>query len=113
MLACSEVLTLVRHIREDDGDRYECAAIHGGSWYRKTSIALSGDGAKPVGTCSVRFPPEALDGAGPKVGDYLVRGRLSAVQRAPKDFGGLDYIQVTTVSDNRRGRLPHWGVSGA
>lgn len=74
MLACDETMTLVRHIREDDGDRYECTAIRGGSWYRKTSIALNGDGAKPVGTCSVRFPPEALDGAGPKVGDYLVRG---------------------------------------
>ena len=47
---------------------------------------------------------------------FYVAGLISEYRvcaREGGDFGGLDYIRVTTVSDNRRGRLPHWGVSGA
>lgn len=113
MLACTETVTLVRPIREDDGDRYTCAVIHGASWYRKAVVALDGNGAKPVPVCKVRIPVEVMpEGIAPEEGDYLVRGLLEAVQRAPADFADLEYILLTTVGDNRRGRFPHWFLSG-
>lgn len=112
MLACDEVLTLVRHIREQDGDRYECIPVPGASWYRKTTIAVSADGAKPVGTCICRIP-EGVIAVPPSVGDFVVRGSLKQVERAPRDLAGTEYMQVTSVGDNRRGRLKHWRVEGA
>lgn len=112
MLACNEVLTLVRHIREKDGDRYECSAVPCASWFRKEIVAISPDGAKPVNTCICRIPGETVMPE-PHAGDYLVRGIVRDVSRAPNDFGGLDYMQITSVGDNRRGGLPHWRVSGA
>ena len=116
MLVCNERLTLVRHIREDDGDRYECIPINGGSWYRKISIAVSAEGAKPVNTCICRIPLAVIpEGITPKSGDFMVRGAINAVTRAPVDFGDFDYMQITSVGDNRRGAkwMWHWAVSGA
>lgn len=114
MLGCTETVTLVRHLREDDGDRYECVPIPGASWFRKTAIAVSPEGAKPVSTCVCRIPEGVLaKGAAPAVGDFLVHGPVAAVSRPPVDFRDLDYMQITSVGDNRRGRLGHWRVDGA
>lgn len=113
MLACTEAVTLVRPIRGEDSDAYTCTVIHGASWYRKGVIALDGDGAKPVPVCKVRIPAENMpQGVPPGEGDYLVRGALGAVRRAPADFAHLEYVLLTTVGDNRRGRFPHWFLSG-
>lgn len=113
MLACTEMVTLVHLVREDDEDRYNCAVIHGASWYRKAVVALDGNGAKPVPVCKVRIPAENMpEDAVPEEGDYLVRGALGAVERAPADFAGREYVLLTTVGDNRRGRFPHWFLSG-
>lgn len=113
MLACTETVTLVHPVREDDGDAYTCIAIHGASWHRKAVVALDGDGAKPVPVCKVRIPAENMpEGAVPEEGDYLVRGVLEAVERAPADFAGREYVLLTTVGDNRRRRFPHWFLSG-
>lgn len=114
MLGCTETLTLVKHIASDDEDRYACVPAVGASWYRKRAVALSESGAKPVHTCICRIPAGVLpEGAAPAAGDFLVRGAVAAVDRIPRDFGALDYMQVTAVGDNRRGRLGHWSVSGA
>ena len=113
MLACTETVTLVHPVREDDGDAYVCTVIRGASWYRKAVIAPDGDGAKPVPVCKVRIPAGDMpQGVVPEEGDYLVRGVLEAVQRAPADFAGRDYMLITSVSDNCRGRLQHWALSG-
>lgn len=114
MLGCTETLTLVKHIASGDEDRYACVPVSGASWYRKRAVALSESGAKPVHTCICRIPADALPaGAVPAAGDFLVRGAVAAAGRPPRDFGALDYMQVTAVGDNRRGRLGHWSVSGA
>lgn len=114
MLACTETVTLVHPIREDDGDTYVCIVIRGASWYRKSVIALDGDGAKPVPVCKVRIPAENMpEGVIPEEGDYLVRGVLESVQRAPADFAEREYLLATVVGDNRRGRLQHWFLSGS
>lgn len=110
---CNETLTLVQHIRESDSDRYVCVPVKGGSWYRKLAVAVSADGAKPVNTCRSRIPVTALpDNVAPKVGDFLVRGSLTDVYKAPADFSGNDFMLISSVADNRRGRFQHWAVSG-
>lgn len=113
MLACTETVTLVHPARGDDGDAYTCTVIHGASWFRKAVVALDGDGAKPVPVCKVRIPAENMpEGVIPQEGDYLVRGALEAVRRAPADFAGREYVLLTTVGDDRRGRFSHWFLSG-
>lgn len=113
VLACTETVTLIHPVREDDGDRYTCTAIHGASWRRKGVVALDGDGARPVPICKVRIPAENMpQGVSPGEGDYLVRGLLEAVRRAPADLAGREYVLLSTVGDNRRGRFPHWFLSG-
>lgn len=112
-LACTETVTLVHPLRGDDGDAYHCTVIHGASWYRKAVVAVDGDGARPVPVCKVRVPAEHMpEGAVPEEGDYLVRGVLEEVHRAPADLAGREYVLLTAVGDNRRGRLPHWALSG-
>lgn len=112
MLGCNVPVTLVRHIGDKDGDRYECVPVSDVSWFRKEIIAISAEGAKPVNTCVCRIPVSSLNIA-PETGDYLVHGSVQGVNRAPQDFGTLDYMQITSVGDNRRGGLPHWRVSGS
>lgn len=113
VLACTETVTLVHLLRGDDGDTYLCTVIHGASWYRKAVTAIDGDGARPVPVCKVRVPAENMpEGVTPAEGDYLVRGVLEEVRRAPADFSGREYVLLTVAGDNRRGRLPHWFLSG-
>ena len=45
-------------------------------------------------------------------GDYLVRGMIASVSNLD-DLKGREYMKAMTVSDNRRGRLQHWAVTGA
>lgn len=113
MLACTEMVTLIHPIRGDDSDTYRCTVIRGASWYRKAVIATDGDGAKPVPVCKVRVPAGNMpEGVIPSEGDYLVRGVLESVQRAPADFAEMEYMLATVVGDNRRGRNQHWFLSG-
>lgn len=113
MLACTETVTLVHPVRGDDSDSYRCTVIHGASWYRKAVVALSVDGAKPVPVCKARVPEENMpEGISPEEGDYLVWGELTEVGSAPADLEGREYTLLTSVGDNRRGRFPHWALSG-
>jgi len=113
VLACTETVTLVHPIRADDGDAYACIPIHGASWHRKAAIAPDGDGARPTPISKARIPAGNMpEGVIPGEGDYLVRGVLETVGRAPNDFAQREYMLVTVVGDNRRGRLRHWFLSG-
>ena len=110
MLACDELITLVKHTAENDRDLYNCIAVAGASWYAKTVIVTSGDGAKPANTFVVRIYTN--ENISPAPGDYIVRGEVSSIEK-PADLKGREYFRVTSVGDNRRGSLPHWRVSGA
>lgn len=110
-LACTETLTLVHHVKAKDADSYECYQINGASWYEKTQVAISADGAKPVNLITVRIPEAALPICLPEKLDFLVKGEISGVSK-PADLKGSNYFQITAVSDNRRGSLPHVKVSG-
>jgi hypothetical protein len=113
VLACDQIITLVKHTAEKDGDAYTCFAIPNASWFSSVSISTSGDGAKPGNSYTVRIPAGNVPtGIAPAPGDYVVRGVLTSVSR-PADMAGVEHFRATAVGDNRRGGLPHWKVSGS
>ncbi len=110
MIACNEIITLIKHTTENDGDSYECTAVNDASWFAKTVITTSGDGAKPANTYEVR-----VMGYGkftPAPGDYVARGVVANISK-PSDLKGVEHFRITAVGDNRRGSLPHWRLTGA
>ena len=115
VLMCNETITLIKHIRDVDGDQYEPIVITGVSWFGKFRISPSESGASSVNEITVRIPVEAMPkGVTPETGDYVARG---AVESAELDFETVsalpDVFEVLSVGDNRRGRLKHWRISGA
>lgn len=109
MLGCTETITLVHHIKNDD-DTYTCHTVNKASWFSKITISTSADGAKPVDTYEVRVFDEFL-GAVPSLGDYVVKGIVEGVE-SPTDIKNKVYFRITAISDNRRGGLAHWRLSG-
>lgn len=113
MLCCDETVTLIQRVEKAEDDCYTCTVLEGVSWFAKTSVALTADGARPVNTLRVRIPDGVLpEGVRPQTGDVLVRGAVGPVS-GPEDWRGREYFVVSAVGDNRRGGLPHWSVSGA
>lgn len=120
MLECNKTVTLIHHIKTVDGDVYECIPVSRASWFRKTTISTSGDGAKPSNSFECRI---MVDEAGipsfesvineftPALGDHVAFGIVSGIEK-PSDLKNLDCFRITSVGDNRRGALPHWRLSG-
>ena len=76
-LACTELVTLVHHVKTADSDSYVCYPIQGVSWYAKTETAVTADGAKVVNVYKVRIPEAVLPSCLPEKLDYLVKGEIS------------------------------------
>ncbi len=117
MLMCNETVTLVRHIKTKTSDAFTCIAIVGASWYGKTVIQapaqMGVNGVQPANVIKVRIPEENMpEGLMIQKGDYLVRGMIAGVSNLD-DLKGREYMKAMTVSDNRRGRMQHWAVTGA
>lgn len=110
MLESNLTLTLVKHIKTVDGDTYACHTVDGCSWFGKTTIATSADGAKPVNSFDVRIF-DKLTGHEPANGDYIVKGLIETVEK-PADLKGWEHFRITAVGNNLRGILAHWRVSG-
>lgn len=113
-LACNEKATLIHHVRTQNADTYVCHILNAISWYEKEAVDVSRDGAKPVNVCKVRIPAALIDenpAAMPQKLDFMVHGECGGIEKA-SDLQGLPYFQITAVSDNRRGHLPHVAVSG-
>lgn len=110
MLMCSETVTLVRL---DENDEYQCTVIEGASWYGKAQITQQQDGFVGGLVVKVRIPEENMpDGVTPGAKDVLARGRVETVNTL-QDLKRVEHFKIMTVGDNRRGRNPHWAVSGA
>lgn len=110
MIACTETITIIKHSADTDRDTYNCIAVTESSWFAKTVISTSGDGAKPANSYEVRvFGPLSV---APKVGDYVARGVVKDVTK-PADLKDVEHFRITSVGDNRRGGLPHWRLSGS
>lgn len=110
MLGCDQTITLVKHIKTDDGDTYECYVVENASWFAKTTITTSGDGAKPANSYEVRIMGELL-GFVPALGDYCVKGTVGNITK-PADLKGVEHFRITSLASNLRAPLPHWRVSG-
>lgn len=121
MIGCYNTVTLIHHIKTVDGDVYECIPVSRASWFRKTTISTSGDGAKPSNSFECRI---LVDGEGipcfesvksneftPALGDHIAFGIVSGIEK-PSDLKNLDCFRITSIGDNRRGGLPHWRLSG-
>ena len=84
-LACTELVTLVHHVKTADSDSYVCYPIQGVSWYAKTETAVTADGAKAANVYKVRIPEAVLPSCLPEKLDYLVKGEISGVLK-PADL---------------------------
>lgn len=109
MLGCTETVTLIHHVKGDD-DSYTCKTVYNASWFQKTTISTSGDGAKPSNTFEVRLR-NVPEGSEPSLGDYVVKGIINSIE-TPSDLKGEVYFRITAIGDNRRGGLSHWRLSG-
>lgn len=109
MLGCTETITLVHHVKNDD-DSYTCHIANNASWFSKTTISTSADGAKPVNTFEVRVFDE-FSSVTPSLGDYVVKGVVDNIE-TPSDLKNKVYFRITAIGDNRRGGLAHWRFSG-
>ena len=109
VIGCTETVTLVHHIKDDD-DTYTCHPVNNASWFSKVTISTSADGAKPVNTYEVRIFND-FSGVEPSLGDYVVKGIAEGIE-SPTDLKNMVYFRITAISDNRRGHLAHWRVSG-
>ena len=111
MIGCTETITLVRHVLDDEDDRYICHTVkNNASWFAKTTITTSGDGAKPSNTYDIRVF-DALTGSEPAEGDFCVRGEINSVT-APADLKETEHFRITAIGHNVRCPLPHWRLSG-
>ncbi len=109
VIGCTETITLVHHIK-DDNDTYTCHTVNNASWFSKVTISTSADGAKPVNTFEVRVFSD-FSGVVPALGDYVVKGIAEDIEK-PADLKNMVYFRITAISDNRRGNLAHWRLSG-
>lgn len=110
MLMCDQTVTLVHHVKGDDGDTYTCTTFDNASWFARNTITTSGDGAQPVNTYEVRIMTK--EDIAPDMGDYVVLGAVESVSK-PSDLVSYDHFRVTAIGDNRRGWLAHWRLSGS
>lgn len=109
MFMCDQTVTLVHHVKEKDGDTYNCSTYDKASWFSKQTISTSKDGAKPSNTYEVRIMTR--EDVSPSLGDYVVLGAVANVT-APSDLVTHEHFRVTAIGDNRRGKLAHWRLSG-
>lgn len=117
MLLCNETVTLVRHNKDKKTDTFTCTVIVGASWYGKSVITapnqMGGNGVSFANVIKVRIPAENMpEGLTIRNGDYLVRGIIASVSGLD-DLKEYEYMKAMSVSDNRRGRMQHWTVTGA
>lgn len=109
---CDRTITLVHHVAERDTDAYTLTHIPSCSWYSKYRAAVTDKGLVAARETKVRIP--ALPpGAVMTKGDFLVLGAISSPITKPADLAGSDYMTILVIGDNRRGRNPHWAVSGS
>lgn len=120
MLECDKTVTLIHHEKGVDGDTYLCIPVSSASWFQKTTISTSGDGAKPSNSyeCRIMTNDEGIpifesviNEFIPSLGDYVALGVVSGIMK-PSDLKNIVCFRITSIGDNRRGFLPHWRLSG-
>lgn len=115
-------------------DRYHATVISGVSWYFHTLTNVGSSGLQAANQLTLRIPVDAdfsgktyvlpavfntlQDPGGVftlKVGDIVVRGRVTEKDLRPSDIKerGYEMATILGVTDNRRApHAPHWRVVG-
>lgn len=108
LLACTETITLVRHVQTHGADSYTKEYITGASWFEKTGDALSSNGETPSAQIIVRIPADVCPEDLPAEGDFVVKGRLPPrFEFNPKNLAVVNCFRIATVGNNLRCFLPH------
>ena len=102
----SETVTLVHHIRGTDSDTYKCTLLKDVSWYETVQVSVSSDGGRTQSAVVCRILEKNLPPNLPELFDVIVRGPVESVTR-PSDLEGLDAFTIKSITDNRRGNIPH------
>lgn len=108
MLGCTETITIVHHNKIDD--TYTCHTVKNASWFSKTTISTSADGAKPVNTYEVRVFG-GISGVQAALGDYCIKGIVNGIE-TPSDLKNEVFFRITAIGNNERGVLSHLRLSG-
>ena len=109
MLACDRTVTIIHHNKNIDSDTYNCTVFNNASWFSKTTISTSAEGAKPANSFECRIM--GVDDSPASLGDYIALGEVESINK-PSELKGLEHFRITAIGDNRRGKLPHWRYSG-
>ena len=109
MIACTETVTIIHHNKNIDNDTYTCTVLNNASWFKKTTISTSAEGAKPSNTYECRIM--GADNLPAAKGDYIALGVVESINK-PSELKEIDHFRITSIGDNRRGLLPHWRYSG-
>lgn len=109
MLACDNTVTIIHHNKNTDSDTYTCKVLYNASWFKKTTISTSAEGAKPTNTFECRIM--TADDLPAALGDYIALGEVESINK-PSELKDLEHFRITAIGDNRRGKLSHWRYSG-
>lgn len=112
MLACDKTLSLVQHTAGEDDDTYTVVPLSGCSWYSKDEIDIRDDGRVFSARVTKIRIPSLPEGVILKKGDFLVNGTIAGPVTKPSDLSGTEYVTILSIGDNRRGKFPHWAVTG-
>lgn len=108
---CDETVTLVQY--DETTGEYRRTVLEGVSWHAKMAIANTANGLTTANVLRARIPAAHLpENITLRKDDYLVRGTVSKVKTLD-DLSEYETFCLTAIGDNRRGRNPHWAVSGA
>lgn len=133
MRLCEDTITVIngKLDREAGMDVYHATVIAGVSWFFNTVTTVDSSGLKAANQVTIRIPegadasgkhyatPEAFAAGEPeqlftlRPGDLVVHGRVEENLRpAELKERGYELATILAVTDNRRGRAPHWKVTG-
>lgn len=107
MLAANETATLISHIPGDTGDSYACTVLRRVSWHGRRGVGA-------LGSPELEYTARIFDDTQtrPKPGDYLVKGEVTGLS-SPSQLSGSEHFRITAVTDDRRGLLRHWRLTGS
>lgn len=133
MELCTETITIFNaKLDDEDGyDVYMPTVIRGVSWHCEIASTVDASGLKAANKFTIRIPedadfsdkvyadPIAYAGGDPtnlftlKNGDIVVKGEVVESMKPADLHKKYEAFTILGVSDNRRGRSPHWKVVGA
>lgn len=133
MELCTETISIFNaKLDDEDGyDVYVPTVIHGASWHCEIASTVDASGLKAANKFTVRIPldadfsgktyadPIAYAGGDPtnlftlKNGDIVVRGEVVESMKPSELQKKYEAFTILGISDNRRGRSPHWKVVGS